>query len=324
MDTGLALTLVIAFVAIVAALEGGYMLWNDARGPEVQRMERRMRMVSAGRAGTAAAELLKRRQGEDAPWLDRLLMALPRVSQLDRFIVQAGLQVGVGRLGSVMLGLAVMGLLVALLARAPVGIALVIGVGCGALPLLWVSVKRERRMRQIEQQLPDAIDLIARALRAGHSFPAAVQMVAEESPEPLAAEFRIAHDEVNFGLALDEAFRNLANRVPSDDMRFFVIAVLLQRETGGNLSEVLGNIANLVRSRFKLLAKVRVLSAEGRLSAWILSAMPLVIGAIINIMNPAFMSLLWTDPVGINLIYTCLILFVVGVFWMWRLIKIKV
>jgi tight adherence protein B len=324
MDTGLALTLVVAFVAIVAALEGGYMLWNDARGPEVQRMERRVRMVSAGRAGTAAAELLKRRQGDDAPLLDRLLMALPRVSQLDRFIVQAGLQFGVARLLSFMLGFGIATFLIALVARAPFGMALLIGAGAGALPLLWVSIKRDRRMRQIEAQLPDAIDLIARALRAGHSFPAAVQMVAEESPDPLAAEFRTAHDEVNFGLALDEAFRNLANRVPSDDMRFFVIAVLLQRETGGNLAEVLINIANLVRSRFKLLAKVRVLSAEGRLSAWILAAMPVVIGAIINIMNPAFMSLLWTDPAGINLIYACLILFVIGVFWMWRLVKIRV
>jgi tight adherence protein B len=112
--------------------------------------------------------------------------------------------------------------------------------------------------------------------------------------------------------------------VPSDDVRFFVIAVLLQRETGGNLAEVLGNIANLVRNRIRLLGKVRVLSAEGKLSAWILGLMPIILAAIINVLNPDFMSLLWKDPVGLYLVYTCVALYVVGVFWMWRVIKIRV
>jgi len=324
MDNALIMVLIVAFVAIVFALEGAYMLWNDRRGPEVQRLERRVRMVSAGRHGQAALKLLKRKHDGDLPWLDRVLLRMPRVSQIDRLIEQAGMQFGVGRLASIVLGLALGVLLLALLFRMALLPALVCALIMAALPLVWVLWKREQRMVTIEEQLPDAIDLIARAMRAGHAFSSAIQMVGEESPDPLASEFRITHEEINFGLAADEAFRNLANRVPSDDMRFFVIAVLLQRETGGNLAEVLGNIAKLVRDRFKLLGKVRVLAAEGKLSAWILALMPVAIAAIVNVINPQFMSLLWKDPAGLNMIYTCLVLFVIGIFWMWRLVKIRV
>jgi tight adherence protein B len=324
MDNALIVVMVAGFVAIVFALEGVYMLWNDRRGPEVQRLERRVRMVSAGRHGQAALKFLKRRHGGELPWLDRQLLRLPRISQLDRLIEQAGMEFGIGRLAAIMLALALGVLLLALLFRVALFPALLCALLVAALPPVWVVWKREKRMTAIEEQMPDAIDLIARAMRAGHAFSSAIQMVGEESPEPLAGEFRIVHEEINFGLAVDEAFRNLATRVPSDDMRFFVIAVLLQRETGGNLTEVLGNIGKLVRDRFKLLGKVRVLAAEGKLSAWILALMPVGIAAIVNVLNPTFMSLLWKDPVGLNLIYTCLVLFVIGVFWMWRLIKIRV
>lgn len=324
MDNGLILTLVVGFVAVVFGLEGAYLLWNDSRGPEVRRLQRRVRLVSAGAHGAAAAGLLKRRQGEQAGMLDRLLLALPRVSRIDRMIQQAGCEFGVSRLLSIMSLLFLAALLLALGGRAPAPAALALALMAGLLPLGWLSWRRGRRVHQLEMQLPDAIDLIARAMRAGHAFPAAVQMVAEESPEPLASEFRVVHDEVNFGVSIDEAFRNLSTRVPSDDMRFFVIAVLLQRETGGNLAEVLGNIGTLVRNRFKLLGKVRVLAAEGKLSAWILGVMPIGLALMINVINPEFMSLLWTDPVGLNLVYGCVVLFLIGVFWMWRLIRIRV
>jgi tight adherence protein B len=324
MDGGLILTLVVAFIAVVFGLEGAYMLWNDSRGPEVQRLQRRVRMISAGAHGRSTADLLKRRQGTGATLIDRLLLALPRVSSLDRLIEQAGLEFGISRVLSVMGALFVLVLFFSLVAGAPAAGALACAAMAGALPVGWLLWKRSARVAALEVQLPDAIDLIARAMRAGHSFPAAVQMVGEESPEPLSTEFRIVHEEMNFGLAMDDAFRNLSTRVPSDDMRFFVIAVLLQRETGGNLAEVLSNIGRLVRDRMKLLGKVRVLAAEGKFSAWILGLMPVFIAAIINVMNPSFMSLLWKDPVGLNLIYACLVLYALGVLWMWRLIKIRI
>ncbi len=319
MDTGLALTLVVAFVAVVFALEGGYLLWDRNRGPEVQRLRRRVRNLSAG--GANRGDLLKT---QESSFMEQLLLTVPRLSALDRIIEQSGRDFSVSRLLLGCIGLGTIGFLATVLLNRPTMVALIVGGLAAAAPIGWVLHERGKRLGQMEAQLPDAIDLIARAMRAGHAFPATLQMVAEESPDPLAQEFRIVHDEMNFGLSLDDAFRNLAKRLPIDDVRFFVIAVLLQRETGGNLAEVLGNIGALVRSRFKLLGKVKVLAAEGKLSAWILGLMPIVMAFIINLMNPKFMSLLWTDPAGLNLIYACAVMYVIGIFWMWRLVKIRV
>lgn len=326
MDSGLIIVLVVAFVAVVFALEGAYMLWNDSRGPEVQRLQRRVRMVSAGaRESRQAADILKERFEGKVGLVDKLLLALPRVARVDRLIEQAGLDYGVSRvLGLAGAIFATVFLAMVLVGRAPWPLGLILGLMAASVPFVWLMWKRSQRIATLEAQLPDAIELIARAMRAGHAFPAAIQMVGEESPDPLAAEFRIVHDEINFGLGMEDAFRNLAQRVPSDDMRFFTIAVLLQRETGGNLAEVLGNLAKLVRDRFKLLGKVRVLAAEGKLSGWILAIMPIAIAILINVMNPNFMSRLWTDPIGLNLIYLCCVLYVIGGIWMYSIIKIRV
>ncbi len=319
MDTGLVLTLVVAFVAVVFALEGGYLLWDRNRGPEVQRLRRRVRNLSAG--GANRGDLLKT---QESSFMEQLLLTVPRLSALDRLIEQSGRDFSVSRLLLACLACGTLGFLAIVLLNRPILIALIVGALAGAAPIGWVLYERGKRLGQMEAQLPDAIDLIARAMRAGHAFPATLQMVAEESPDPLAQEFRIVHDEMNFGLSLEDAFRNLAKRLPIDDVRFFVIAVLLQRETGGNLAEVLGNIGALVRSRFKLLGKVKVLAAEGKLSAWILGLMPIVMAFVVNMLNPKFMSLLWTDPTGLNLIYACAVMYVIGIFWMWRLVKIRV
>jgi tight adherence protein B len=201
---------------------------------------------------------------------------------------------------------------------------MLIAVGAGLLPLLYILRKRAKRMFKIVEQLPDALDLISRALRAGHAFPSGLQMVGEETQDPIAGEFRIVHDEINFGVSVPAALTNLANRVPSPDMRHFVMAVLIQRETGGNLTELLANISTLIRERMKLLLKIRVLSAEGKLSAWILCILPFVLAGIINVLNPRFMSVLWTDPLGLKMIYAALIFMGVGALWMRKIIRIRV
>jgi tight adherence protein B len=187
-----------------------------------------------------------------------------------------------------------------------------------------VSRKRKLRLRKIDEQLPDALDLISRALKAGHALPSALKMVAEEAQHPIASEFRLAHDEVNYGVAMPAALANLAVRVPSTDVRYFIVALLIQRETGGNLTELLHNISSLVRARLKLFGKIRVLSAEGRMSAWILGLLPFVLAAIINAINPKFMSVLWTDPAGLKMIYAALIMMFFGVLMMRKIINIRV
>jgi tight adherence protein B len=172
--------------------------------------------------------------------------------------------------------------------------------------------------------LPDALELMSRALRAGHSFPSSLEMVATEAPNPIAGEFKTTFDEVNYGIPMQDALMNMTTRIASSDLRYFVVAVLIQRETGGNLAELLDNLARLMRERFKLLGQIRVLSAEGRLSAWILTLLPFVLAGMVNLVHPKFLAVLWEDPVGLKMIYAALIMMLLGILWMRKIIKIRV
>ena len=325
MSISFGVVLILAFLAGVLLLEGAYLLWNDTKGPEAQRLERRLRTLSAGTHGAEALQILKGRASGELPWLDRVLLQIPRLAGLDRFLEQAGVTMSVSRFALLSLATGI-GAIVALgvTLAPPFWFRLGIGIGAALMPYAWVAAKRRRRLTRIERDLPDAVDLIARALRAGHAFPSALQMVGSEMVGPIATEFRITSEEVNFGVAMDAAFMNLATRIPSDDVRFFVIAVLLQRETGGNLAELLQNIARLVRERFHLLGKVRVLAAEGKMSAWVLTGLPIGTALMINLVHPEFMEVLWTDPIGLSLVYGCVMMMLFGIFWMWRIVKIHV
>lgn len=325
MDLGYSLTLLVGFLAVVLLLEGAYLLWSNYRSPEVMQLERRLQALSAGSHGGAEAiSLLKRRSLEGASAFERILASLPRISTLDRLIEQSGTTMTLPRLAVMMLLTALSVFLVALVFKVPFAFALAAGAGVALVPPLYLMAMRDRRLRQLDAQLPDAVDLIARALRAGHAFPSALQMAGEELPAPIGEEFRIAFEEINYGISMNDALLNLATRVPSDDLRFFVIAVLLQRETGGNLAEILDNISTLIRERFKLMGTVRVLSAEGKLSAWILTLLPFGTALMINIVNPGFMSVLWKDPAGLRLVAVAAALMVLGILWMRKIIRIRV
>jgi tight adherence protein B len=190
--------------------------------------------------------------------------------------------------------------------------------------VLYVRRRRAKRLRQLERQLPEACDMLARALRSGHAFSLAIDMVGTEFAEPMGGEFRATFDEINYGVSLNEALANLAMRVPIRDLRYFVIAVLIQRETGGNLAEVLDGITALVRERFKLFDKVRVLSAEGRLSAWVLGLLPFIVGMLMLFLNPGFLQVLWQDPMGLKMTIAALSSMAVGVVWMSRVVALRV
>ena len=184
--------------------------------------------------------------------------------------------------------------------------------------------RRASRVRAAVLQLPDALDLVARALRSGHAFSTALKMVADEGPQPLADEFAMVVQQLALGGDPDDAFDALAQRLPVDEVRFFVMAVKLQRQTGGQLAEVLGNIAHLLRQRLQLLDKVRVLTAEGRLSAQVLAALPPVTAAALLAVRPEFVGLLWTDPTGVRMLQASGVLMVLGGLWLWRLTRIRV
>jgi tight adherence protein B len=211
-----------------------------------------------------------------------------------------------------------------LLLQAPLAVrlgALVLAAGGPAMALIKA---RERRMRKLEEQLPEVADFLGRALRAGHSFANVLQMVGNEMPEPTGSEFRMAYEEINYGVPMNESLHNLAARIPLTDLRYMVLAVLIQRESGGNLAELLDNVSGMVRSRLKLMAQVRVLSAEGRLSAWILGSLPLGVMGLMSVLNPRYISVLWTDPMGVQLLWYAGGAMLAGFLWMRSVIRIRV
>jgi tight adherence protein B len=315
---------VLVFVAVVLLVEGAYLWWNDARGPEAQRMERRLQMISAGWHDEQNASVLKERMLSSSPAIQRLLMGLPRVHRLDRLLEQSGLPWSVAQYLVLTLALMVGAVLgVALLTKSP-WLLFAAAVVAALLPLGYVLRARHKRMRRIEAQLPDALDLMARALRAGHAFPSALKMVGDEMSDPIAREFGAAFDEVNYGISMQDALLNLAARVPSNELKYFVVAVLIQRTTGGNLAELLDDIAAIMRARQKLLGTIRVLSADGRLSAWILCILPFALALAIFALNPVFLSILWTDPAGPVAVAIAAVLMVIGIFWMREVIRIHI
>jgi tight adherence protein B len=318
------LLILLLFIAVVLMVEGMYLLWSSYKGPEANRIERRLRIMSAGAHGGGETPLLKQRLLSDTPFLQHVLLNIPRIHVLDRLLMQSGLNMKLMTFIGLSFGLAVGGFLFAQYLGLSWFFTLILLLLAGSLPYFYLVYRRDKRLQKFDEQLPDALDLIGRGVRAGHALPSALKMVADEMANPVSEEFRAAFDEVNYGFSMQEALTNLATRVPSTDLRYFVVAVLIQRETGGNLAELLDNIAALIRARHKLYGTIRVLSAEGKMSAWVLTLLPIVLAFIINLINPTFMEVLWKDPAGVKMIIGVVILMILGVYWMRKIIKIRV
>jgi tight adherence protein B len=192
------------------------------------------------------------------------------------------------------------------------------------LPWVWLWVKRANRLKKFAAQLPDAMELVARALRAGHSLAAGMHVVAEEMPAPICKEFARVYDEQNLGIPLEDALKGMCDRVPNLDLRFFVTSVAIQRQTGGDLAEILDRIGHIIRERFKILGQVKALTAEGRLSGIVLIAMPIGLFFLMLVMKPDYIELLWTDPMGIKMSIAAIVLVLLGAFAIKKIIDIKV
>ncbi len=258
------------------------------------------------------------------PAIDRLLGGTTRGSHLGRWLEQSGMKVSISGVLLIAVGLAVgVALIAGLITRAPWGLPVGAAIGFG-LPFLVLNIKRGRRMRTFEEQFPEALDLIARALKAGHAFATGLKMAADELPEPVGPEFRKTFDEQNFGLPLKDALDNLTLRVPHLDVRFFATAVLIQRETGGNLAEILENLAHVVRERFKILRQVRVYTAHGRFTGYVLLALPAVLGIALSFINPDHMNMLFRERMGQMMLLGALVMQTIGYLWIKQVIKIEV
>jgi tight adherence protein B len=312
------------FTAVALLIAGIYLSWHSTKSPEAERVARRLRNVMGSEGSELAVSITKERLLSRDPKLHALLQNLPGVAALDRLLLQSGRSWYVARLAGFMLAAALIGWIVAAVVSLPWWLQPFLAAAFAALPVAEVNHAKSKRLLQVEQQLPDALDMMGRAMRAGHAFPTALKMVADEMGAPIAGEFRMVFDEVNFGVAMQTALMNMAQRVPSTDLHYFVVAVLIQRETGGNLTELLTSISKIIRDRIKLLGQVRVMSAEGKMSAWVLGGLPFAVGGMMYISNPDFLMLLFTDPTGRKMVGVAAVLMVLGFFAIRKISHIRV
>jgi tight adherence protein B len=312
------------FVSVLGIIFGLYWFFV-ARPEEAEHEAVRKRLGKAAKGGSRIVALLKPEEKlSQLGALNSLLVQSGRVMEpLRRSIEQSGLKVTPGTIILASACFAALGFtLVMYFLQLPLVGAAVAGLAA-CIPFGYVHRARTQRMLKFEEQFPEAIDLLARALRAGHALTTGLLMVAEELPEPIGPEFKLLYDQQNFGLPVPRALRDFAERIPSIDARFFVTAVLTQREAGGNLSEVLDNLASIIRERFKVKRQVRVISAHGRITGWCLAALPTALALFFTLMNPEKYATFYKDPLGMQMIAGALFLQVIGVFIIRKIVNIE-
>jgi tight adherence protein B len=268
--------------------------------------------------------LRKIEQFSSIPWINSKLRNIELVPRLQALLNQADVH---WNAGSLLSGCGVCFLVGAILVYWRLGIfyaAVGAGVLLGLAPLGWVFHKRTKRLDKFQEGLPEALDLMVSALRAGHSLIAAMGTVARECADPVGCEFKICFEEQNFGLAMKIALDNLINRVPLQDLRIFATAIIIQRESGGNLAEVLDKTSHIIRERFRLKRQVSVHTAQGRMTGWVLSALPVALGCLLYFINPKLMSALWTDPFGRKLLGGAVCLLLIGGYIINRIVNMDV
>lgn len=321
MDLTIILIFVSLAIAVFAVITG-----FEQRGAKARALRERLVAVDTAtkRNPSEELQLLRDELLSTIPALNRLLSRYQYMRKVQDWLSQADMNMRAGRF---VLLCASFGAACALVATLLINNALflliggAVGVNC---PVLFASVKRSKRFRLIEAQLPDAIDVLARAVRAGHSFNTSLELIAGEMAEPIAGEFRKLFEEQKFGLPMRDALLNLADRLPLSDVRMFVVAVLVQRDTGGNLAEILDKLSYVIRERFKILRQVRVYTAQGRLTMGILMALPFVCALAMTFIAPDFIRLLFTDPLGVKFIATGFVMLTIGFFLIRKIIHIKV
>ncbi|HXY11167.1 MAG TPA: type II secretion system F family protein [Terriglobales bacterium] len=326
------IVVVILVFVTVAALTFAVAMFLDQRSAQARLLRERLASVdrASEREPSPELALLRDEMLSQIPAIDNLLRRSERMTKVQHLLEQANLRVRAGNLllycvvsalamGAVGLLLATslppnQGLLFAML-------GLVLG---GVLPYSYASYRRTKRFQRFEELFPDAIDTLARAVRAGHAFTTALELIAHEIAEPVAGEFRMLFEEQKFGLPVRDALMNLTERMPLVDVKFFVTAVMLQRETGGNLAEILDNLSYVIRERFKIMRQVRVYTAQGRLTMMLLMGLPPLIVVIMLMTSPIFIRPLFADPIGHTLIVSGIVLQTLGYFVIRNIIRIQV
>ena len=319
------LIFILTFLTVTLVFAAVWMMASADTTQEVVR--RRMEAVhKAERRGEVSLglKLVRDEMMSTVPMVNRLMMQWSWTLRLQEYVSQAGLQIKVGKLVLLSAVLGLGSFVVAGRFLSQVWLQLAIGLALAGAPFVFLAWKRSGRLKQFEEHFPEALDLLGRAVRAGHAFTTGLEMIAKESSEPVASEFRAAFEEQNFGLPLRDALLNLTERVPIVDVRFFVTALLVQKETGGNLAEILDGLARVVRDRFRIYREVRVRTAQGRLTAGILIALPIFMMCVLSVMNPTYIGVLFHDPLGPMILAIAATMQIVGSAILWKIIHIKV
>jgi tight adherence protein B len=317
---------ILVFLLAVGLVLGGYYAVTKLPGELARRkLDRRLQEVSAKKEDILAGDALVMKASEGPlPAIDRMVAGTKAGSGLARLIEQSGTGTTPSMVVVMTVGAALgAGVAADTFLRLPF-VPMVAGIAGSVVPVVFLMVKRSARMRKFEETFPEALDLLSRALKAGHAFQTALGMVAEELKEPVGPEFKKTFEQQNFGLPLRDALQQMTDRVPLLDVRFFVTAVLIQRETGGNLSEILENLAHVVRERFKIQRQVRVHTAHGRFTAAVLISLPAALGAVLSWLNPEHMDLLFRDRMGQTMIVAAIVMQTIGFVWIRNVIKIEV
>jgi tight adherence protein B len=314
------------FILGVGAVLGGYAAVMYLPGMlEARRLERRLKDVSSTAfATTEDLGLVNRPASGPLPAIDRLVARMASGNWLAAVIQQSGVRTTPSGIIVMTLAVAGMAAVVAVMFLRQWYAAPIAGVLGGLIPIGFLMHRRTKRMRAFEEQFPEALDLLSRALRAGHAFQSAMGMVADELRAPVGPEFKKTFEQQNFGLPLRDALAQMSERVPILDVRFFVTAVLIQRDTGGNLSEILDNLAHVVRERFKIKRQVRVHTAHGRFTAFVLLSLPPALAVALSFINPEHMALLFTDKMGKTMLMGVVVMQSIGFLWIRKIIKIEV
>ena len=315
---------IIIFILALLIIELSFFSYRMIRYPDRAEVRRRLRMSMEDFDEKEAANIYKKDKLSDVPFLNKALSVMPGVDRMRLIMEQANVKYTLGFFILLTIALGMLGFFFATIFKLGFSVSILIAVILASFPTFSLRRKKKKRMAKFEQQLPDALGLIARALRSGHAFTSGMKLAADEFADPIGTEFNETLDEINFGVSVADALKNMASRVDCPDLKFFVVAVILQRETGGNLAEIIENLATIIRERFKFRGKLRTLSAEGRLSANILIILPIFMAVFMIVLHPEVIAPLYTDPIGRAMSVIMIILMIVGYLMMRRIVKIEI
>jgi len=315
------LFIVLLSLALVAGLEAvyyGVRYLFQRRSEELKR-----RLQSLGQAGTPESTLLRRGRLASAPSLDALLRAMRPARWAERLLEAADNRLTVAQLWGYSSSLALGAFALSLMLRFPLMLVFLCTLGAAGTPTALLAAAAERRARKLSEQLPEALDMMSRSLRAGHAISAAFQVVAGEMPEPVGVEFGRAFEEQRLGLPLEEAIRHMTERSPRNrDLKILAISTIIQKETGGNLASLLSGIAETIRARYRFQGKVRALTAEGRASGFILALLPIAFAVVLQVLNPGYFAPLVSEPLGKVITLYAVATWIAGVVWLYHLTKV--